>query len=84
MKLAASLLAASADAGGDCLKLGGFGPDVLINPEPDFFILGMKSYGRNSAFLLGAGYEQVRDTFRLLTGQAGLDLYSTPGVTAGA
>ncbi len=84
MKLSASLLAASADAGGDCLKLGGFGPDVLINPEPDFFILGMKSYGRNSAFLLGAGYEQVRDTFRLLTGQAGLDLYSTPGVTAGA
>lgn len=76
MKLAASLLAAAAEAGGDCLKLGGFGPDVLVNPEPDFFILGMKSYGRNSAFLLSTGYEQVRDVFCLLTGQPELDLYT--------
>ncbi len=84
MKLAASLLAASADAGGDCLKLGGFGPEVLVNPEPGFFILGMKSYGRNSAFLLSTGYEQVRDLFRLVTGQAELDLYARPEATAGA
>ena len=76
MKLAASLLAASAEAGGDCLQLGGFGPDVLVNPEPGFFILGMKSYGRSSAFLLRTGYEQIRDAFRLLTGRADLDLYA--------
>jgi hypothetical protein len=82
MKLAASLLAASADAGGDCLKLGGFGPEVLVNPEPGFFILGMKSYGRNSAFLLQSGHEQVRDVFRLLTGEAELDLFAQPDVTA--
>lgn len=83
MKLAASLLAASADAGGDCLKLGGFGPEVLVNPEPGFFILGMKSYGRNSAFLLSTGYEQVRDLFRLITGQDELDLYTRPEAAVG-
>lgn len=68
MKLSAAILGASAsDGGSDCLKLGGFGPDVLVNPEPNFFILGMKSYGRNSAFLLRTGYEQVHDVLRLLT-----------------
>jgi hypothetical protein len=82
MKLAASLLAAGAEAGGDCLKLGGFGAEVLVNPEPEFFILGMKSYGRNSAFLLQSGHEQVRDVFCLLTGEAGLDLYAQPDFTA--
>jgi hypothetical protein len=82
MKLAASLLAAGPEAGGDCLKLGGFEPEVLVNPEPEFFILGMKSYGRNSAFLLQSGHEQVRDVFCLLTGKAGLDLYAQPDVTA--
>ncbi len=76
MRLAATLLAASADAGDDCLKLGGFGPDVLVNPEPNFFILGMKSYGRNSSFLLQTGFEQVRDVYRLVTGVAELDLYA--------
>ncbi len=83
MKLAASLLAATAEAAGDCLKLGGFGPDVLVSPEPGFFILGVKSYGRNSAFLLGTGHEQVRDVFRLITGQPDLDLYARPDVIAG-
>ncbi|NIR42400.1 MAG: NAD-binding protein [Gemmatimonadetes bacterium] len=80
MKLAAQLLAATAEAGGDCLQLGGFGPDVLVNPEPGFYILGMKSYGRNSAFLLQTGYEQVRDVFQLITGDTGLDLYADAAV----
>jgi len=82
MKLAATLLSASADSEGDCLKLGGFGPDVLVNPEPNFFILGMKSYGRNSSFLLQAGYEQIRDVFTLLTSEPELDLYGRYDVTA--
>ena len=61
MKLAATLLAASAPgaASGDCLKQAAPGPHTLLNPEPNFFILGMKSYGRNSAFLMRVGYEQV-------------------------
>lgn len=66
MKLAAALLAASGTGGGDCLDLGGFGPDVLRNPEPRFFILGAKSYGKTSAFLLRTGYEQIRDVLEVI------------------
>lgn len=66
MKLAAALLGAAGDGPVDCLELGGFGPEVLRNPEPGFFILGMKSYGRNGAFLVRTGYEQVEDAFSLL------------------
>ncbi|MDH4044446.1 MAG: NAD(P)-binding domain-containing protein [Gemmatimonadota bacterium] len=68
MKLSAALSAASGKGGADCLDLGGFGPDVLKNPEPDFFILGAKSYGKTSAFLLRTGYEQVRDVMGLIGG----------------
>ena len=32
----------------------------LRHPEPNFFIAGMKSYGRAPTFLLATGYEQVR------------------------
>jgi hypothetical protein len=74
MKLAAALLAESGSA--DCLTQTGKGPDVLKNPEPDFYILGMKSYGRNSNFLLRVGFEQVRDVFKLITGDTSLDLYA--------
>lgn len=58
MKLAAKLLAESG-AGGDCLQQTSGGVEVLFNPEPDFYILGSKSYGRNSAFLLRIGLEQI-------------------------
>jgi thioredoxin reductase len=75
MALAAAL---SKYAGADCLMVPGQGPAVLRNPEPNFYILGAKSYGRNSNFLLRAGFEQVRDVFTLITGQAGLDLYKKP------
>ncbi len=66
MKLSAALLAASGGGAADCLDLGGFGPEALENPEPGFFILGMKSYGKNPAFLLRTGYEQVRDALSVL------------------
>lgn len=32
----------------------------LRHPEPGFFVVGMKSYGRAPTFLLATGYEQVR------------------------
>jgi thioredoxin reductase len=32
----------------------------LRQPEPNFFLAGMKSYGRAPTFLLATGYEQVR------------------------
>ena len=63
MKLSAALLSAG---GGDCLEQGSHGPDTLTNPEPGFFILGAKSYGRNSQFLLRVGWEQVDDVFGLI------------------
>ena len=63
MNLSAALLGA---AGGDCLAQVGHGPEVLRNPEPNFFLLGSKSYGRNSQFLLRIGWEQVSDVFGLL------------------
>jgi thioredoxin reductase len=80
MKLAAALLS---QGSADCLSVGGQGAETLLNPEPGFFILGSKSYGRNSTFLLRAGFEQVRDAFRLIQGRNDLDLYvSTETVPA--
>jgi hypothetical protein len=75
MRLAAALLS---QGSADCLAVGGQGAEALLNPEPGFFILGSKSYGRNSSFLLRAGFEQVRDVFRLLEGRNDLDLYTSP------
>jgi thioredoxin reductase len=49
--------------------------DAFPQPEPNFFILGAKSYGRNSQFLLRAGFEQVRQVFSLLEGKDDLNLY---------
>ncbi len=65
MKLSAALLG---DASGDCLVQTSHGVDTLRNPEPGFFILGSKSYGRNSTFLMGVGWDQVREVFTHLTG----------------
>ncbi|MFZ5495818.1 MAG: FAD-dependent oxidoreductase [Verrucomicrobiota bacterium] len=36
------------------------GARELAHPEKDFYIVGMKSYGRAPTFLLATGYEQVR------------------------
>ena len=57
MKLAASLLASSVGGSGDCLAQVSAGDDTLLSPEPGVFIIGMKSYGRGSAFLLRYDYE---------------------------
>lgn len=66
MKLAAALLAAKGDGPADCLAGGAEGPELLQNPEPNFFILGNKSYGRRSDFLLGVGHRQVEDVLALV------------------
>lgn len=72
MALAAAL---SKHAGADCLTLPAQGAATLRNPEPNFFVLGAKSYGRNSHFLLRTGFEQVREVFTLITGRTDLNLY---------
>ncbi len=63
MKLAAALLGAG---GGDCLAQTSHGAETLTNPEPGFFILGAKSYGRNNTFLMRVGWQQVEEVFGLL------------------
>jgi len=69
MKLAAAILAAglaSPDRAGDCLAQTTHGPETLRNPEPDFYILGAKSYGRNQTFLLSIGHRQIEEVFSLM------------------
>ncbi len=62
MKLAASLLS---QQGADCLSLQADG-ETLVNPEPNFFIIGAKSYGRNSNFLIDRLKEQVASVVSML------------------
>jgi len=64
MNLAAALLGSDST---DCLDQTSHGADSLVNPEPDFFLLGAKSYGRNNTFLMRVGWEQVDDVFGLLS-----------------
>lgn len=44
------------------------GARELAHPEKDFYIVGMKSYGRAPTFLLATGYEQVRSVAAMLAG----------------
>jgi hypothetical protein len=69
MKLASAILSASAaspEGTGDCLSQVSHGPESLRNPEPGFFVLGVKSYGRNASFLLSIGHRQLEDAFTLI------------------
>ncbi|MBG6238634.1 thioredoxin reductase [Mycetocola sp. CAN_C7] len=47
------------------------GVTELAHPEPNFYIAGMKSYGRAPTFLLLTGYEQVRSIADELSGNHG-------------
>ncbi len=67
INLSAALLGSAA---GDCLQQESHGVDVLRNPEPGFFILGAKSYGRVNQFLLRIGAEQVDEVFSALAAPA--------------
>ena len=63
MKLSATLLS---NASGDCLQAPASGAEALLHPEPRLFVLGAKSYGRRSDFLLTRGHAQVVDALQLL------------------
>jgi hypothetical protein len=89
MKLAAAMLAEAsaqtpAQAPVNCLDQSSAGPDALFTPEPDFYVLGAKSFGRSSRFLIAAGLEQVRDLFTIIGDRADLDLYHTQASPGGA
>jgi hypothetical protein len=74
MNLAAALqTAAVADPGkaGDCLGQASHGPDSLKSPEPGFFVIGAKSYGRNPQFLLTIGHQQVLDALSFAVAPSG-------------
>ena len=61
MALAASLMGET-----DCLNTSGGDADLLRTPEPNFYVLGAKSYGRNSHFLIRTGIEQVESVLAAL------------------
>lgn len=44
------------------------GAEELRHPENDFYIVGMKSYGRAPTFLMLTGYEQVRSVVAAIRG----------------
>jgi hypothetical protein len=44
------------------------GVDELAHPEPGYYALGVKSYGRAPTFLLATGYEQARSVVAALDG----------------
>ncbi len=47
------------------------GVEELRQPEANFFVVGMKSYGRAPTFLMLTGYEQVRSVVAALAGDLG-------------
>lgn len=64
IKLAAALLG---EGGADCLATTSVQEAALLqNPEPNLFVLGAKSFGRNSNFLLATGQQQIRHVFDTL------------------
>ena len=70
MKLATALEEAGTS---DCTKVPAQCASVLANPEPGYFILGAKSYGRTApSFLLETGYQQVAEALLAIAERAGL------------
>ncbi|MGO1696677.1 MAG: NAD(P)-binding domain-containing protein [Arthrobacter sp.] len=51
-----------------CGTVPAHGESVLAPPEPGFYMVGAKSYGRAPTFLLATGYEQVRSVAAALAG----------------
>jgi hypothetical protein len=51
-----------------CGSVPPHGAQELRHPEPDFYTVGMKSYGRAPTFLLLTGYEQVRSVVAAIAG----------------
>ncbi|QTD42630.1 FAD-dependent oxidoreductase [Sporosarcina sp. Te-1] len=51
-----------------CGSVPAHGEKELRQPEPNFYIVGSKSYGRAPTFLMATGYEQVRSVVAYLAG----------------
>jgi len=50
-------------------------PQLLQSGEANFYIIGIKSYGRDAGFLLQNGFRQIRDVYQLISGDSALNLY---------
>ncbi|MCP4189478.1 MAG: NAD(P)-binding domain-containing protein [Planctomycetaceae bacterium] len=79
MKLAALLLSSATN---DCMSQPETQSNSLITTEPNFYILGSKSYGRNSQFLIALGLTQIQELFTVIADRHDLNLYSTIGHSA--
>jgi thioredoxin reductase len=62
---------------GDGLTVASVGAAALRTPEPNYFILGAKTFGRNGQFLIKAGFEQVRDVFTLIVNRPSLNVFAS-------
>ncbi|MFD7160043.1 FAD-dependent oxidoreductase [Kribbella sp. NPDC059898] len=51
-----------------CGTVPAHGVDELTHPEPGYYAIGAKSYGRAPTFLLATGYEQARSVVAALAG----------------
>ncbi|MFI9598092.1 FAD-dependent oxidoreductase [Nonomuraea sp. NPDC052265] len=51
-----------------CGTVPAHGVDALAHPEPGYYAVGVKSYGRAPTFLMATGYEQVRSVVAALAG----------------
>ncbi len=60
------------------------GPGGVCTGEPDFYILGAKSRGRDGRFLLSEAFDEIRALFAILGDRADLNLYATMGKLAAA
>ncbi|MEU0570427.1 FAD-dependent oxidoreductase [Nonomuraea sp. NPDC005983] len=51
-----------------CGTVPAHGVDELAHPEPGYYAVGVKSYGRAPTFLMATGYEQARSVVAALAG----------------
>ncbi|WP_327587873.1 NAD(P)-binding domain-containing protein [Nonomuraea sp. NBC_00507] len=51
-----------------CGTVPAHGVDELAHPEPGYYAVGVKSYGRAPTFLMATGYEQVRSVVAAIVG----------------
>ena len=56
-----------------------FEPGSMVTAEPDFYVVGAKSSGRDGRFVVAEGLEQVRQVFSVIGDRADLNLYATIG-----
>jgi thioredoxin reductase len=52
-------------------------PGGVILSEPDLYVLGAKSYGRDGRFSIATGLKQIRQVFAIMGDRAELNLYAS-------